>query len=237
MELGPGKMDTCGYVGRLSLLGSTYSTNLALGRKTMKKISIAIIAVILAFILWAAKETPVAAPSPVLLLESPAEVVQLEPVKEVSIPNGIIEEPHIRPSAPYDFIPLDDELQIYMEERCAEMDLSFFFCCALMQSESSFNKEAISADGKDFGLFQIRKSVWQKVFPEFDFEDPIDNIDCGLAIISGLFEKYEDVCIVLQCYKCGETKGLKLIDEGYLLPSIPDILFQQEVWERLWEEQ
>lgn len=200
----------------------------------MKKISLAFIAVILAFILWGAAEPK---PSPEPLLASPAEVVQLAPIKEVSIPSGIIEEPHIRLSAPYSFIPLEDELQIYMEERCADMHLSFFFCASLMQSESSFIKEAISADGKDIGLFQIRESVWADVYEEFDLYDPIDNIDVGLYIISDLFEKYEDVGVVLQCYKCGESKGLSLIEEGYYLPSIPDILYQQEEWEKLWEEQ
>lgn len=201
----------------------------------MKKISVAFIAFILAFILWGATESE--KPSPEPLLASPAEVVQLAPIEEVSIPLGIIEEPHIKPSAPYSFIPLEDELQIYMEERCADMNLSFFFCASLMESESSFNKEAISADGKDIGLFQIRESVWADVYEEFDLYDPIDNIDVGLDIISDLFEKYEDVCVVLQCYKCGESRGLSLIEEGYYLPSIPDILYQQEEWEKLWEEQ
>lgn len=232
-------MDNCGYGGGLSHMGIDYLTNLALGRKNMKKISLAFIAVILAFILWGAtgESKPTQAPSPEPLLASPAEVVQLEPIKEISIPNGIIEEPHIRLSAPYSFIPLEDELQIYMEERCAEMDLSFFFCAALMQSESSFNKEAVSADGCDVGLFQIREPIWADYFEGFDLRDPYDNIDCGLTIVRDLFEKYEDVCVVLQCYKCGESKGLRLMEEGYYLPSIPDILYQQEEWEKLWEEQ
>lgn len=239
MGLGQGEVDIGGYGGRLNLLGIAHLNAFTLGRENMKKISLAFIALILAFILWGAigKGEPTQAPSPEPLLASPCEVVQLAPIKEISIPGGIIEEPRIRLSAPYDFIPLEDELQIYMEERCAEMNLSFFFCAALMQSESSFNKEAVSADGYDIGLFQIREPVWADVFKGYDLRDPYDNIDCGLTIISNLFEKYEDVCVVLQCYKCGETKGLRLMEEGYYLPSIPDILYQQEEWEKLWEEQ
>lgn len=135
--------------------------------------------------------------------------------------------------APYPFIPLDDELQIYMESLCADMELDFFLCAALMESESSFREDAISRDGKDIGLFQIRASVWEDYFKEMglDIYDPRDNIQCGLHIIKKLCDKYPAET-ALQCYKCGESRGLELMEEGIVLTSISTIIDRKEEWQR-----
>ena len=135
--------------------------------------------------------------------------------------------------APYDFIHLSDELQIHMESLCADYDLDFFLCAALMESESTFREDAISRDGKDIGLFQIRASVWEDYFNEMglDIRDPKDNIECGLLIIKNLLDKYPEET-ALQCYKCGETRGLQLINEGTVIKSVQYVLERQAEWKR-----
>jgi len=135
--------------------------------------------------------------------------------------------------APYTFLSLDEDLQVYMESLCMDMELDFFLCAALMESESSFREDAVSKDGKDIGLFQIRASVWEDYFKEMglDIYDPRDNIECGLLIIRKLCDKYPEET-ALQCYKCGESRGLQLIDEGIVLSSINNILERRNEWQR-----
>lgn len=162
---------------------------------------------------------------PVTSIEMPdIEIIYAHPVEEVLTIEVETEE-----FAPYEFISLRDELQIYMETLCADMDLDYFLCAALMESESTFREDVTSKDGKDIGLFQIRASVWEKHFKErgLDIYDSKDNIECGLIIIKDLLDKYP-VETALQCYKCGETKGLQLLEEGTVIKSVQYIL---ERWE------
>lgn len=139
----------------------------------------------------------------------------------------------VKPHAPYDFLSLDDEYQIYMEERCSELDMNFFFCASLMFSESSFRPGVVSKDGCDYGLFQIRECNWDYYSDEYglDVFNPLDNIEIGLLMLHDLFEKYEDDGLVIQCFKCGETRGTELYNEGYLLPVCEEICTRAQEWE------
>lgn len=142
------------------------------------------------------------------------------------------EEPE-KPSAPYSFIPLDEDLQIHMEALCEEMEIDFFLAAALMESESSFRKNVVSKDGYDIGLFQIRTIVWEDYFNKkgIDIHDPKGNIEAGLLIIKKLLDKYPEET-ALQCYKCGEKRGLELMNEGTVLTSISKILERRDELKR-----
>ena len=53
-------------------------------------------------------------------------------------------------------VPLDDELQRYTAEVCREYNVPTALVLAVMDAESDFQEDAVSEDGCDYGLMQIR---------------------------------------------------------------------------------
>ena len=109
------------------------------------------------------------------------------------------------------FTPLDcelsEELQEFTYYMCRAYYIDFDFAMSLMFSESSFNAAAVSQDGHDFGLMQIRDC-------NNDLLNPYENIRAGLYILRGLFEKYNDSSKVVMAYKMGEYGASVLWDKG-----------------------
>lgn len=136
-----------------------------------------------------------------------------------------------RPSAPYEFIGLSDEYQIYLETRCIESGVDFFYVVAIMNSESGFDADAVSADGRDIGLMQIRDINFDYLQDAYglDPHDPYQNMECGLLMIKQLMDKYSEEQTI-QCYKCGEYGGIDLWDTGYRHPLIKEIMEKAEEW-------
>lgn len=145
-----------------------------------------------------------------------------------------IEKEGNKMSAPYDFINLDEDYQIYMEERCADLEINFFLALSLMFSESSFNPEAIGDSGRSVGLFQINECNWERMDYVYglDVHKPYDNIDAGLRILRELMNDYpDDVAAVIQCYKCGQARGEELMREGIYLSCIEEIVNRAMEWQ------
>lgn len=119
------------------------------------------------------------------------------------------------------FTPLDcelsEELQEFTYYMCRAYYIDFDFTMSLMLSESSFNANAVSQDGHDFGLMQIRdcNNDWLKEeLGVTDMLNPYENIRAGLYILRGLFEKYNDSSKVVMAYKMGEYGASVLWDKG-----------------------
>lgn len=119
------------------------------------------------------------------------------------------------------FTPLDcelsEELQEFTYYMCRAYYIDFDFTMSLMFSESSFNAAAVSQDGHDFGLMQIRdcNNDWLKEeLGVTDMLNPYENIRAGLYILRGLFEKYNDSSKVVMAYKMGEYGASVLWDKG-----------------------
>ena len=163
--------------------------------------------------------------------EAALEQIQVYEPRVTTTPDELFEEWNSVPHAPYSFIDLDPTYQIYVEERCIEYGLDFFYVISLMQSESSFDTDAVSADGRDYGLMQIRDINWDYFSEEhgLDIRDPFENIECGLLMIADLVNRYGE-SEAIQLYKCGEFGGIRLWDEGYRHPSIDLILTQRDEW-------
>lgn len=112
---------------------------------------------------------------------------------------------------------LSDELQEFTYYMCQAYYIDFDFAMALMFSESSFNASAVSQDGHDFGLMQIRdcNNDWLKEkLGVTDMLNPYENIRAGLYILRGLFEKYDDSSKVVMAYKMGEYGASVLWENG-----------------------
>lgn len=110
----------------------------------------------------------------------------------------------------YHNIPLSAELQRYAYNICKEEDVPFDLLIGLIQRESSFNPDAISKDGHDFGLCQVRDINFPKLTEELgitDFMNPKNNIRAAVHILSPYIKKYgdESMHLVLMCYNQGES--------------------------------
>ncbi len=120
-----------------------------------------------------------------------------------------------------EFIPancgLSDELQEYTYYLCKAYSIDYNFALAVMLTESGFDVNAVSADGHDIGLMQIRdvnNEYLYKTIGITDTWDPYQNIHAGLYILRGLFEKYDSPSLVLMAYNMGERGASLLWDVG-----------------------
>ena len=117
---------------------------------------------------------------------------------------------------PIEEIPLDADLQEYMQGLCEENNLSFAFALMIMESESGYDPAAVGDEGRSVGLFQINQVNWERMAEEYGYDahDVKGNIGSGVAILTELFEKYDDPYRVILCYKCGESRGNDLFEQG-----------------------
>lgn len=114
-------------------------------------------------------------------------------------------------------IPLDDDLQSYTYHKC-DYDIELY-CLAIsvMFQESSFNPDAVSKDGHDHGLMQLRDSFYSELIEKYDIEDPkepMDNITAGIGLLKDYLEKYEYKNLALMCYNEGEYGAKQKWKEG-----------------------
>lgn len=130
--------------------------------------------------------------------------------------------------APFENIPLETHYQLFLESKCEEYDVDFWLAVALMESESSFDLDAVGDKGKSVGLMQINKCWWDAdIFEDKNVYEPCDNIEMGLTILSDLLTRYEPV-YAIQMYKCGEYRGRALLEEGVILDQAVAVVNRAE---------
>jgi soluble lytic murein transglycosylase-like protein len=101
-------------------------------------------------------------------------------------------------------VPLDDEYQMYLYEKCIEYGLDYDLAIAKISLESNFNVAARgynkrdngSIDSTDYGLMQVNsknlKWVNELAGEELDvINDVYDNIDAGLLIFKHYYNYWE----------------------------------------------
>ena len=111
---------------------------------------------------------------------------------------------------PWADIPLSNEMQAYIHTLCEEYNLAYSFIIALIDTESNFKTDVVSATD-DYGLMQINACNHRE---GFDYLDPYDNVTMGIEMLSDLAEKYDDVESVLMAYNFGEAGAKKLWKQG-----------------------
>ena len=117
--------------------------------------------------------------------------------------------------APLD-VPMDEDLQEFIFYLSAAYEMDFTFVMALIQQESGFRPDAVSA-ANDYGLMQINEVNHQYLKEQLeitDFLNPYDNIRAGMFILRKLFEKYETPAKVLMAYNMGEDGTVSLWEQG-----------------------
>lgn len=114
-------------------------------------------------------------------------------------------------------VPLDDDLQEYIQDICEEYGLDRCdIIIALIEKESSYREDVISKTN-DYGYMQINGRNHEWLSEELginDFLDGEQNILAGVYILSELYAKYEDIGLALMCYNCGEKGANNLWMQG-----------------------
>lgn len=126
-------------------------------------------------------------------------------------------EPVPEPQVFYFDIPLSEELQDYIREKCSEYEVPMELVIALIDKESSFRSDVVSTTN-DYGFMQINQCnhEWlSSTLGVSNFLDPKENILCGIYIISGHLEKTDgNVELALMRYNCGASGARKLWNQG-----------------------
>lgn len=143
----------------------------------------------------------------------------------------------------YDFIPLncklDKETQQFTFYLCKGYNIDWTLVMALMQKESSFRSDVISATD-DYGLMQINKCNHKWLTDTIGVTDYLDkeqNIRAGVFVLRKLFEEYTDPNLVLMAYNMGADGAETLWNKGiYTTPYVDDILTYQAEFNKQIEE-
>lgn len=119
-----------------------------------------------------------------------------------------------------EFTPLEcelsEDLQEYTYYLCKDYEVDYCFVMGLMFTESAFVADSISITD-DYGLMQINACNADYLEDKLgiaDLLEPYQNIQAGLYILKGLFEKYGNESLVCMAYNMGEYGASQLWDSG-----------------------
>ena len=114
-------------------------------------------------------------------------------------------------------VPLSEDIQDIILKLCEEYEISPLLILAVIKKESWFTVNAMSSDGKCYGLMQIHRINHKRLSEKLgltDFLDPKQNIRAGIYMIRELLDKYNDLTIALMCYNAGEAGARRQINNG-----------------------
>lgn len=155
--------------------------------------------------------------SPRAAQAEPLQTVELtwEPIPDYVPPEPVIIETYVPEFVAYEDVPLPEDMQIFMQQECKELDLSYEFALALMETESSFDPDAVGDGGRSVGYMQINQCNWQRMADDYglDVSDEKENVAAGLRILRELFDQNTDPYYVILCYKAGIGNGAKLYEQ------------------------
>ncbi len=124
-------------------------------------------------------------------------------------------------------IPLDEEIQRYIFDKCNEYEVDFELVLGVMQAESNFTDGLTSSAGC-IGLMQVNPQYWEFYTPigtvnnADDLLDAYINIEAGIYQLSYLSQKYESANEILMCYNLGEYGASKYFDDGIFKTAYTD---------------
>lgn len=136
-------------------------------------------------------------------------------------------------------IPLSHSLQRFIYEVCADENVPVSLVIAMIDHESKFNPEVVSATD-DYGLMQINAinhGQLEEQYRAADMLDPYQNVFCGIKVLGSYIEKYDDLSYALMAYNMGEYGATKAWESGMKTTSYSDSVlelmseYEQEVKE------
>ena len=167
--------------------------------------------------------------SEVVSAEVERQLAEIEPVRiefvKAEVPE--VEEPK---ATYYDFLPMSKANQAILFEALKEYNVGAGFGLAIIESESTFNVNALSISGgtRYYGAWQISE-VNAYRFKEtygLDITDPQDNLIAGCIMLHELIEKYGaeyGTTYVINAYKGGEAAAAEWYKQDFALPCCDEI--------------
>lgn len=121
------------------------------------------------------------------------------------------------PQVFYFDVPLSEELQDYIREKCTEYEVPMELVIALIDKESSFRSDVVSTTD-DYGLMQINKCNHKWLSSTLgirNFLDPMENVLCGIYMLSDHLDDTDgNIELALMMYNCGEGGAKRLWGNG-----------------------
>lgn len=170
---------------------------------------------------------------------APVKVETVTVTETVEVPAYEPEQLPSMEEVTYFDVPLSHSLQRYIYEVCADEGVPASLIIAMIDHESRFSPEAVSATN-DYGLMQINAINHEWLAEQYraaDMLDPYQNVFCGIKLIARYIEKYEDYEKALMAYNMGDYGARKAWDSGVTSTSYTTAIlelmskYEQEVKE------
>lgn len=117
-----------------------------------------------------------------------------------------------------ELIPFDDEMQIFIQDKCEEYGVDYAYVLAIIDSESSFRDDigyekilgGQAGGARYYGYMQLSKENCKIAETDYglDAHTPKGNIEMGINLIGIYYNRYLDYDMVTKCYKSGENAAL-----------------------------
>lgn len=104
-------------------------------------------------------------------------------------------------------IPMCEDDQNSLYEYCNDYSVPYEIALGVIETESTFNNDAVNWNGTCYGYMQINLCnenwLWREIEVE-NITQADQNLKSGIYMLSELYDKYEDWHCALICYNCGE---------------------------------
>ena len=182
------------------------------------KVNSAILAVLISIPIIIAKvkaeqpEPNVRTPSPyevdVMIAQNETETPTVEEIikETVKVPEEATEKATEPIFSGYDFIPLDEGLQVEIYSLCKKYEIAYELILSVIKTESNFQVDVVGDNGNSIGLMQIQPKWWQGLADTYGLNiyEPIDNVHLGILILSkALNDNGGDLDKALKQYNSG----------------------------------
>lgn len=161
----------------------------------------------------AIEEAPVIAPA----VKKTAHLTERIAIPEIPIEPD--PEPDEEPAKTYIYfdVPLDDEMQEYIQDTCDGYDFDRYdIIVAMIQTESNFTEKIVSKTN-DWGYMQLNICCHKYLSDKLgitDFLDGKQNVHAGIYLIQDLFHRYGDINKALMAYNLGEGGAAEMWKQG-----------------------
>lgn len=159
-------------------------------------------------------------------ITAPVEVKTVTVTELVEVPAPSTEELPEAVKISYYDVPLSHSLQDFIYEMCAEEHVPMSLIIAMIDHESKFNPEAVSATN-DYGLMQINEVNHDRLEEQYqcaDMFNPYQNVFCGIKVIGSYIATYEDYTKALMAYNMGDYGAKKAWANGITSTAHTDLI-------------
>lgn len=159
-------------------------------------------------------------------ITAPAKVETVTVTETVEVPATSTEELPEAVEISYYDVPLSHSLQDFIYEMCAEEHVPMSLIIAMIDHESKFNPEAVSATN-DYGLMQINEVNHDRLEEQYqcaDMFNPYQNVFCGIKVIGSYIATYEDYTKALMAYNMGNYGAKKAWTNGITSTAYTDLI-------------